>query len=105
MLILFAIFTSKGSSNSDFFQAGKHSPWYLVAFGMIGASLSGVTYISIPGYVGQAGWSYFMMVIGYWFGYWVIRKYLLPLYYEQGLVSIYGSFCFPEALVPPSGCF
>jgi Na+/proline symporter len=90
MLILFAIFTSKGSSNSDFFQAGKHSPWYLVAFGMIGASLSGVTYISIPGYVGQAGWSYFMMVIGYWFGYWVIRKYLLPLYYEQGLVSIYG---------------
>lgn len=91
LLIVFAVFSAKGSSsNSDFFQAGRHSPWFLVAFGMIGASLSGVTFISIPGYVGQTGWSYLMMVIGYWFGYWIIRKYLLPLYYQQNLVSIYG---------------
>ena len=95
-LILMAVsyYTGKGANNADFFLANRKSPWYLVAFGMIGASLSGVTFISIPGVVGAGGgnqaFSYMQMVFGYLVGYTVIALILLPLYYRMNLTSIYG---------------
>lgn len=89
ILLLISNFTSKKSKFNDFFNANKSSPWYLVAFGMIGTSLSGVTFISVPGEVGNSNFSYFQMVIGYLFGYYFISKVLLPLYYKYNLISIY----------------
>ena len=89
VLILISYFTNKGGSNADFFKAGKQSPWYLVAFGMIGASLSGVTFISVPGWVEASKFSYFQVVLGYIVGYAVIGTVLLPLYYRLNLTSIY----------------
>jgi SSS family transporter len=88
-LIFISYLTSKGADTNTFFTANRQSPWYLVAFGMIGASLSGVTFISVPGNVGKIGFSYFQIVIGYLFGYWVIMGVLMPLYYRLNLVSIY----------------
>ena len=73
----------------DFFKAGKQSPWYLVAFGMIGASLSGVTFISVPGWVDASQFSYFQVVLGYMVGYVVVAFVLLPVYYKLNLTSIY----------------
>lgn len=81
--------TGKNGSNADFFKAGKQSPWYLVAFGMIGASLSGVTFISVPGWIEASNFSYFQVVLGYTVGYAVIGLVLLPLYYKLNLTSIY----------------
>lgn len=98
VLILISYFTSKNAdSNESFFLAGRQSPWFLVAFGMIGASLSGVTFISVPGWVGQVdaktgdtqGFAYLQMVMGYMLGYVAIALVLLPLYYRLGLTSIY----------------
>ena len=89
VLILISALTNKGGSNSDFFKAGKRSPWYLVAFGMIGASLSGVTFVSVPGWVEASKFSYFQVVLGYTIGYAVIGLVLLPLYYRLNLTSIY----------------
>ncbi|MCH7785510.1 MAG: sodium:solute symporter [Bacteroidetes bacterium] len=89
ILILVSFFTNKDGSNSAFFRAGKQSPWYLVAFGMIGASLSGVTFISVPGWVEASQFSYFQVVLGYTVGYAVIGLVLLPLYYRLNLTSIY----------------
>jgi Na+/proline symporter len=89
LLLLVSHFTNKGGSNADFFKAGKQSPWYLVAFGMIGASLSGVTFISVPGWVEASQFSYFQVVLGYTVGYAVIGTVLLPLYYKLNLTSIY----------------
>ena len=89
LLMLISHLTNKGGSNSDFFKAGKQSPWYLVAFGMIGASLSGVTFISVPGWVEASKFSYFQVVLGYTVGYAVIGLVLLPLYYRLNLTSIY----------------
>ncbi|WP_313114566.1 sodium:solute symporter [Aequorivita sediminis] len=88
-LIFISYLTNKGGSNADFFKAGKQSPWYLVAFGMIGASLSGVTFISVPGWVEASKFSYFQVVLGYIVGYAVIGTILLPLYYRLNLTSIY----------------
>ena len=82
-------FTSKKSKFNDFFNADRSSHWYLVAFGMIGTSLSGVTFISVPGEVGNSNFTYFQLVIGYLFGYYFIAKVLLPLYYKYNLISIY----------------
>lgn len=90
LLVVVARITSKGATTSTFFTANKQSPWYLVAFGMIGASLSGVTFISVPGEVGNSFFSYFQVVLGYLLGYFVIARVLLPLYYKLNLVSIYG---------------
>jgi SSS family transporter len=91
LLILISWLTSRGQTdNKTFFTANRQSPWYLVAFGMIGASLSGVTFISIPGEVGASFFSYFQVVLGYIIGYAVIGLVLLPLYYRLNLVSIYG---------------
>ncbi|MDG1385006.1 MAG: sodium:solute symporter [Flavobacteriaceae bacterium] len=89
VLILISYFTGKNDSNVDFFKAGKQSPWYLVAFGMIGASLSGVTFISVPGWVDASQFSYFQVVLGYMVGYVVVAFVLLPVYYKLNLTSIY----------------
>lgn len=78
--------------NAHFFVAGKSAPWYAVAFGMLGASLSGVTFISVPGWVDSQGFTYMQMVLGYLIGYGFIMAVLLPLYYRKGLTSIYGYF-------------
>ncbi|SRX75679.1 sodium:solute symporter [Aequorivita antarctica] len=89
VLIFVSFLTNRDGSNADFFKAGKQSPWYLVAFGMIGASLSGVTFISVPGWVEASKFSYFQVVLGYIVGYAVIGTVLLPLYYRLNLTSIY----------------
>lgn len=91
VLILFSYFTGKNgtSDNESFFKANKQSPWYLVAFGMIGSSLSGVTFISVPGKVEASQFVYFQLVLGYIIGYAVIGTILLPLYYKLNLTSIY----------------
>jgi len=89
VLILISYLTGKNDSNVDFFKAGKQSPWYLVAFGMIGASLSGVTFISVPGWVDASQFSYFQVVLGYMVGYVVVAFVLLPVYYKLNLTSIY----------------
>jgi len=90
LLFLISWWTGKKAGNSSFFIGDKSSPWYIVAYGMIGASLSGVTFISIPGVVGTAKFSYMGIVLGYVVGYFVIAKILLPLYYKLGLTSIYS---------------
>ncbi len=90
MLITVSIYTSKGADTNTFFTANRQSPWYLVAFGMIGTSLSGVTFISVPGAVANIQFSYFQVVIGYILGYLVIGTVLMPLYYRLNLISIYS---------------
>ena len=89
LLVVIARLTSRGATTSIFFTANRQSPWYLVAFGMIGASLSGVTFISVPGAVGAGAFSYFQVVLGYLLGYLVIARVLMPVYYKHNLVSIY----------------
>jgi SSS family solute:Na+ symporter len=89
VLILISYLTGKSADNKTFFKANNSSPWYLVAFGMIGASLSGVTFISVPGWVEGQNMSYFQMVLGYVVGYAIIGLVLLPLYYRLNLTSIY----------------
>ncbi|WP_225035494.1 sodium:solute symporter [Winogradskyella sp. SM1960] len=89
LLILISYFTGKEDSNAAFFKANKSAPWYLVAFGMIGASLSGVTFISVPGAIEAKQFGYLQVVFGYFFGYLIIAYVLLPLYYRLNLTSIY----------------
>ncbi len=89
VLILISYFTGKKSGNDAFFKGNKQSPWYVVAFGMIGASLSGVTFISVPGWIEASQFSYMQVVFGYMLGYLVIGTVLLPLYYKMNLTSIY----------------
>lgn len=88
-LLLISFLTSRGANNKSFFIGNKKSPWFIVAFGMIGASLSGVTFISVPGWVGDSSFYYMQMVIGYFFGYLVIAYVLIPIYYKMNLTSIY----------------
>lgn len=90
MLITVSFYTARGADTTTFFTANRQSPWWLVAFGMIGTSLSGVTFISVPGAVGKIGFSYFQVVLGYIIGYFVIGSVLMPLYYRLNLISIYG---------------
>ena len=89
VLILISYFTGKNDNNEDFFKAGKQSPWYLVAFGMVGASLSGVTFISVPGWIEGSQFSYFQVVLGYMVGYFIVAYVLLPIYYKLNVTSIY----------------
>ncbi len=84
-----AWYTSRKSTADSYFLGNKASPWYAVAFGMIGDSLSGVTYISVPGKVGAAHFSYLQLVLGYFVGYFIISHILLPIYYKMNLTSIY----------------
>ena len=96
-LLVISYFTSRNSDNQSFFIGNKKSKWWLVAFGMIGTSLSGVTFISVPGTVGKmtagnypfGGFEYYMMVIGFFIGYFIVAGILLPLYYRMNLTSIY----------------
>jgi len=90
LLFLISWFTSRKVTPDTFFTGDKQSPWFLVAFGMIGASLSGVTFISVPGEIGNTKFHYFQVVLGYTLGYFTIAKVLLPLYYRLNLVSIYA---------------
>lgn len=90
LLYAISVWTSRGAGNEAFFVGERRSPWYIVAFGMIGASLSGVTFISVPGMVAADQFSYLQMVLGYLPGYAVIAFILMPLYYRLRLTSIYG---------------
>ncbi len=91
-LILLAVawYTGKNSDNHSFFIGNKNSNWMLVAFGMVGTSLSGVTFVSVPGAVAKESFAYFQITIGYLFGYLMIAYVLLPLYYRLNLTSIYN---------------
>jgi SSS family transporter len=88
-LFIISSLTTGNNDNQTFFAANKESPWYLVAFGMVGASLSGITFISVPGDVGSSQFTYFQVVLGYLFGYFVVALLLLPIYYKLKLTSIY----------------
>jgi SSS family transporter len=90
VLLGVAYYTSRNSTNETFFIGNKSSHWALVAFGMIGTSLSGVTFISVPGTVSAAGFGYFQVVLGYFIGYFAVAYILLPLYYRLNLTSIYN---------------
>lgn len=90
LLLGVAWYTSRNSNNDSFFIGNRSSNWMLVAFGMIGTSLSGVTFVSVPGTVGTSGFAYFGVVIGYVIGYAIIAFLLLPLYYKLNLTSIYN---------------
>jgi len=89
VLLGVAYYTSKNATNESFFIGNKSSHWALVAFGMIGTSLSGVTFVSVPGTVELAKFGYFQVVLGYFIGYFVVAFVLLPLYYKLKLTSIY----------------
>src|ERR1700722_10528510 len=89
LLLAISFYTARGANNESFFIGKKNSRWYLVAYGMIGTSLSGVTFMSVPGAVAQAHFGYMQVVIGYVIGYLVIAFVLLPLYYRLNLTSIY----------------
>jgi Na+/proline symporter len=91
-VLLFAVtwLTTRKANNESFFIGNKASPWYIVAYGMIGASLSGVTFMSVPGWVGATQFSYLLVVCGYLIGYTVIATVLMPMYYRLNLTSIYS---------------
>ncbi len=90
-LILFFIsyVTGKDDSNSSFFLGNRKSPWFVIAYGMIGTTLSGITFISVPGWVASSQFSYLQMVFGFFVGYFIIARILLPLYYKLEITSIY----------------
>ncbi|MDP2007530.1 MAG: sodium:solute symporter [Rubrivivax sp.] len=90
LLLGVAAWTSRRADNEAFFIGNRNSPWMLVAFGMVGTSLSGVTFISVPGAVGLTQFTYLQIVLGHVLGYMVVAFVLLPLYYRHGLTSIYG---------------
>jgi len=89
LLILISFLTSRKSDSLTFYTGNRQSPWFLVAFGMVGASLSGVTFISVPGEVGNTNWAYLQFVMGNMVGYAVIALVLIPLFYRLNLISIY----------------
>src|SRR5688572_5440494 len=90
ILLCIAWRTSRNADSAAYFLGNRASPWYAVAFGMIGDSLSGVTFISVPGAVGRDQFGYLQIVLGYVLGYVVIAAVLLPLYYRMNLTSIYA---------------
>lgn len=89
LLILVAYFTSRSATTDTFFTANRKSPWFIVAFGMIGTTISGVTFISVPGEVGNSAFTYFQFIMGNFIGYMVVAFILLPVYYRMNLISIY----------------
>ena len=90
LLLVISYFTSRGADTNDFFTANRQSPWWLVAFGMIGTSISGLTFISVPGAVGKTYFTYYQVILGHSLGYLTIALVLMPLYYRLNLISIYG---------------
>lgn len=89
VLLLFSKMTSKRASNETFYRADRRSPWYMVAFGMVGASISGITFVSVPGMVMSTGMTYLQMCLGFIVGYFVVAFVLLPVYYRLNLTTIY----------------
>jgi len=91
-ILLFTVtwITSRKANSQSFFIGNRKSPWFVVAYGMIGASLSGVTFMSVPGWVKDTQFSYMVVVLGYLVGYYVIALVLMPLYYRLKLTSIYS---------------
>jgi len=90
ILLIISRFSSRNADSDTYFTGNRQSPWFVVAFGMIGASLSGITFISVPGEVGNSNFYYFQLVLGYLVGFFVIANVLLPLYYKWKVVSIYS---------------
>ncbi|MFV0553342.1 MAG: sodium:solute symporter [Mangrovibacterium sp.] len=90
LLLLISYLTSRRGDAESFFTGNRNSPWYLVAWGMIGSTISGVTFISVPGEVGNSAWNYLQYLLGNMIGYWVIAAVLIPMCYRLNLVSIYG---------------
>ena len=90
LLILVAYLTSRSATTDTFFTANRKSPWFVVAFGMIGTTISGVTFISVPGEVGNSAFTYFQFVMGNFVGYMIVAFVLLPVYYRMNLISIYS---------------
>ncbi|MBR5897911.1 MAG: sodium:solute symporter [Muribaculaceae bacterium] len=90
VLLGISFLASRGSDNSTFFTGNRKTPWPIVAFAMIGAAISGVTFISVPGMVVNSGYGYLQMVLGFIVGYFVIAYILVPMFYKRNLVSIYG---------------
>ena len=89
VLLAVSYITGKDDSNKNFFTGNRNSKWYIVAFGMVGTSLSGVTFISVPGWIQESNFTYLQVVIGYLFGYFVVAFVLLPIYYKNNVTSIY----------------
>ena len=89
ILVFIAKITSKNTSNDSFFIGQRKSPWYIVAYGMLGATLSGITFLSVPGWVGDSEFFYFQIVLGYVPGYFFVAYVLLPIYYKMKVYSIY----------------
>src|ERR1035437_7725229 len=90
LLIIIAQITGKSATTDSFFTANRKSPWFVVAFGMIGTTISGVTFISVPGEVGNSASTYFEFVMGNLVGYWIVALILLPVYYKLNLISLYA---------------
>lgn len=91
VLLLFSHLTArKMASNETFYRANRRSPWYMVAFGMVGASISGITFVSVPGMVMRTDMTYLQMCIGFILGYFLVAFLLLPIYYRYNLTTIYG---------------
>ena len=89
MLFAITFLTTRKVNNDSFYRGNRNSPWFVVAYGMVGASLSGVTFMSVPGNVWRENFYYFPMVLGFIAGYVVVATVLLPLYYKLNLTSIY----------------
>lgn len=89
ILLVFSRFTSRRATNSTFYRADRRSPWYMVAFGMIGASISGITFVSVPGMAVKTDMTYLQMCFGFIFGYLIVAFVLLPVYYRFNLTTIY----------------
>lgn len=90
LLMAISYFASRGSDNSTFFTGNRKTPWMLAAFATMGAAISGVTFISVPGMVVGKGYAYLQMILGFIVGYFIIAFVLLPLFYKKNLISIYG---------------
>ena len=90
ILLIISFITSKKADNATFFLGNRQSPWFIVSIGMIGSSLSGVTFVSVPGWVGAQQFTYIQMVLGFILGYVVVANVLLPLYYKLNITSIYA---------------
>ena len=90
LLMLFSRITARHSDNDTFFRANRRSPWYMVAFGMIGASISGVTFVSVPGMTLRTDMTYMQTCLGFVLGYFVVAFVLLPIYYRLNLTTIYS---------------
>ncbi|MGM9714986.1 MAG: sodium:solute symporter [Prevotella sp.] len=89
ILLVFSRLTARRSDNDTFYRANRRSPWYMVAFGMVGASISGVTFISVPGMAGVSDMTYLQTCLGFVVGYFVVAYVLLPIYYKYDLTTIY----------------